>query len=116
MKDDRAFLEHIRDCLLRVLDYTVAGHTVFLADTKTQDAVIRNLEVIGEAVKKLSSEFKSARPHVEWKRIAAMRDFLIHVYFGVNLETVWKVVEEQVPALLTIVEQALAAEGDPPLF
>lgn len=104
---DEVYLKHIRDCLRRILEYTSAGKSDFLRDTRTQDAVIRNFEVIGEAVKQLSQDFKADWPDVEWKRIAGMRDFLIHVYFGVKLEMVWDVVENYVPALLINVEDAL---------
>ena len=95
MKDDRVYLLHIRDCLERIAHYTLDGRDAFFADTKTQDAVIRNFEVIGEAVKNLSQTYKNAHPDVPWKRIAGLRDLLIHRYFGVKLDTVWKVIEEK---------------------
>ena len=69
--------------------YVSGGREAFLADTMIQDAVIRNLEVIGEAVKNLSSELRVQHPDVPWTRIAGMRDVLIHEYFGVRVETVW---------------------------
>lgn len=62
MKDDRVYLMHIRDCLTRIAEYTEAGREAFFADTKTQDAVIRNLEVIGEAVKNLSKRTMTPIP------------------------------------------------------
>ncbi len=93
MNDDRVYPLHIRDSLHRILEYTSNGRDAFLADTKTQDAVIRNLEIIGEAVKNLSEIHKDLHLDVPWKRIAGMRDLLIHHYFGVKLETVWAVVE-----------------------
>lgn len=99
MKDDRILLMHIRDCTDRILEYTADGRAGFLADPKTQDAVMRNLEIIGEAVKNLSQAFKDAHPQTPWKRIGGMRDVLIHHYFGVKLETVWNVVEDHLPAL-----------------
>lgn len=107
MKDDRVYLEHIRASLSRIIEFTREGKGVFLADAKTQDAVIRNLEIVGEAVKQLSESFKENHPEIEWRRISGMRDFLIHVYFGVNLDTVWKVVEDHVPVVLTLVEREL---------
>jgi uncharacterized protein with HEPN domain len=88
VKDDRVYLWHIRDCIDRILDYTRDGQGVFLADTKTQDAVIRNLEIIGEAVKNISGDLKSVYPDIPWQRIAGMRDRMIHEYFGVNLQIV----------------------------
>ena len=72
-----------------------------------QDAVIRNLEVIGEAVKGLSEELRSTNPDVPWKQIAGMRDVLIHHYFGVKIETVWQVVVQHLPNLKQRVQQLL---------
>lgn len=82
-----------------ILDYTRDGQGAFLADSKTQDAVIRNLEIIGEAVKNISGDLKSVYPDIPWQRIAGMRDRMIHEYFGVNLQIVWERVEQDVPEL-----------------
>jgi len=108
MKDDRVYLLHIRDCLGRVTEYVREGRAAFFADTRTQDAVLRNLEVIGEAVKNLSPAYKDAHPDIPWKRIAGLRDVLIHGYFGVKLETVWAVVDRELPAFRAAVERMLA--------
>ena len=97
MKDDRIYLLHIRDAIQQILEYTVAGQESFLSDRKTQDAVVRNLEIIGEASKRLSSSLKDAHPDISWKPIAGMRDKLIHDYFGINLKLVWDVVERDLP-------------------
>jgi uncharacterized protein with HEPN domain len=109
VKDDRVYLWHIRDCIDRILDYTRDGKGAFLTDTKTQDAVIRNLEIIGEAVKNISADLKSVYPDIPWQRIAGMRDRVIHEYFGVNLEIVWERVEQDVPELKRRVEVILNA-------
>jgi uncharacterized protein with HEPN domain len=108
VKEDRIYLEHIRDCLNWIAEYTADGKTTFFADRKTQDAVIRNLEVIGEAAKQLSAEARAAQPSVPWKQIAGMRDVLIRHYFGVDLSIVWEVVEQHVPPLRRAVDQLLA--------
>lgn len=71
----------------------------FLKDTKTQDAVVRNLEIIGEAAKSISTDFKKEHKDIDWKGMAGMRDRLIHHYFGVNLDIVWSVVKEKLPEL-----------------
>ena len=107
MKDDRVYLMHIRDCLTRIAEYTQDGREAFFADTKTQDAVIRNLEVIGEAVKNLSQAHRDAHPDIPWKRIAGLRDLLIHRYFGVKLDTVWEVIERELPNLRQAIERML---------
>lgn len=73
MKDDRIYLFHIRDAIQHILTYTEAGRDSFFADRKTQDAVVRNLEIIGEATKHLSQALKDAHPDISWKPIAGMR-------------------------------------------
>ena len=107
MKDDRVYLLHIRDCLQRIVDYTRDGREAFFTDTKTQDAVIRNFEIVGEAVKNLSQAHKDTHPVVPWKRIAGLRDLLIHRYFGVKLETVWEVIEQEVPDFRAAIDEML---------
>ena len=72
-----------------------------------QDAVVRNFEVIGEATKCLSDAVRTQYPDIPWKQIAGMRDFLIHVYFGVKLETIWKTVMQDLPSLKKAVDAAL---------
>jgi len=105
---DTALLEHIRAAVERIELYSADGEAAFLSDPKTQDAVIRNFEVIGEAVKGLSQDLRDRHPSVPWKQAAGMRDFLIHVYFGVNLERVWRTVQQDLPALKAVVEAELA--------
>jgi uncharacterized protein with HEPN domain len=114
MRDDRVYLMHILDCVKRILDYTRDGRDYFLADTKTQDAVIRNIEIIGEAAKNLSDAVTAANADIPWRQIAGMRDTLIHRYFGVNLDLVWQVVERDLPGFKVRVEEILAALAPPP--
>ncbi len=81
-----------------------------MENTQIQDAVLRRLEVIGEAVKGIGEDVRSRYPAVPWKEIAGMRDVLIDAYFGVKLERVWRVIEEDLPELhehLTLIEQDL---------
>ncbi len=73
--------------------------TTFVKDTKTQDAVIRDLEILGEATKNLSGEFHAVRPGIPWKSMARSRDRLIHEYFGVNLDIVWQIVHAELPKI-----------------
>jgi uncharacterized protein with HEPN domain len=109
VNDDQVYLSHIRDAIERIEAYTTDGRERFLADPMIQDAVIRNLEVIGEAVKALSEPLRLANPDVPWKQIAGMRDVLIHHYFGVKIETVWQVVIDHLPPLRTRVETLLSS-------
>jgi uncharacterized protein with HEPN domain len=105
---DRLYLLHIRDAIQQVIAYTKAGRTAFLSDKKSQDATIRNLEIIGEAVKRLSPALLARHPEIPWKRIAGMRDKMIHDYFGVDHRLVWDVVEKKIPELRKAVEALLS--------
>ena len=105
MKDQRVYLLHAIDAVDAILSYTAAGRDAFFSDAKTQDAVIRNIEIIGQAVKGLSDETRSLDPTVPWRQIAGMRDKLIHEYFGVDLALVWDVVERELPVLRPRLEQ-----------
>lgn len=108
MKDDRIYLGHILAAVQDIEQYASAGRDAFMTDTMRQDALIRKLEVIGEAVKNLSEISKQRRPDIPWRRIAGMRDRLTHDYFGVDLALVWVVVEKELPKLKAAVEQLLA--------
>lgn len=108
MKSDRTYLDHIEECIRRVEKNTAGGHTLFLADDTLQDAVLRNLQTLSEATQRLSSGLKAAHPEVEWDRIAAFRNVLVHNYLGIDLETVWRVVREEIPVLKGQVRTMLA--------
>ncbi len=87
-------------------------YEAFLADFKTQDAVIRNLEIIGEATKNLSEELRNRYSEVPWKAMAGVRDRLIHRYFGVNLDIVWQIVSNELPPLTMLIDEILHREQD----
>ena len=99
--DDRTFLGHIRQAIEEIKAHT-AGMTEqdYQADTKTQRAVERNLEIIGEATRNLSQALKDAHPDAEWRRIYAARNRLVHYYFGVDQALVWRIVQEHLDPLL----------------
>ena len=80
----------------------------FLADTKTQDAVIRNLEVIGEATKNLSEELRLEYAEVPWRSMAGVRNRLIHHYFGVNLDIIWQIATAELPGVASQLDRILA--------
>ena len=79
----------------------------FIRDTKTQDAIVRNIEIIGEAVKNISEDFRNLYPEIPWKNIAGMRDKLIHHYFGVNIDIIWNVVKNDLPTIIKQIERIL---------
>jgi uncharacterized protein with HEPN domain len=80
---------------LEKIDRYIAGfdRQAFLADDKTSDAVVRNLEIIGEAVKKLPAELKELHPAIPWRQIAGLRDRVVHDYAGVDLELIWNILQ-----------------------
>jgi len=107
-RDFRAFLRDILEAGRRIGD-NIEGlsYESFRKDTKTQDAVIRNLEIIGEAAKNISDAERARYQELPWKGMAGMRDRLIHGYFGVNLDIVWAVITTELPDILPTVEAIL---------
>ena len=102
------YLQHILDAIGFIQTYTTAGRDAFHNDRKTQDAVIRNLEIIGEAVRNVPPDFQSAHAGIPWRQAAELRNVLIHEYFGVDLNVVWAVVEKELPPLKASIEQVVA--------
>ena len=99
-RGDVEFLKDIQEAIKRIESYTEdMVYNEFLNDLKTQDAVVRNIEIIGEAVKNLSSDFKEKHDNIEWRKIAGTRDKIIHFYFGVNWDIVWDIIRNKLPAL-----------------
>ena len=83
----------------------------FLKDTRTVDAVVRNLEIIGEAASRIPEDFKTIHPQIPWRRAIGLRNRVIHEYFGVDLEIVWSVVTQDLPPLRAIVQQIVDTFG-----
>jgi len=94
MKDDRLYLVHILECIDRIERYTAEGKEAFMADEKTQDAVLRNLQVLSESIQRLSAGLKATHPEVDWRGISGFRNVLVHDYLGINLIRVWEIVED----------------------
>lgn len=96
-KDDLVYIDHLKLCIKKIKQYTEnTSKEQFLDNELIQDAVVRNFEIIGEATKNLSDDFKNSHPHIPWKEIAGMRDKLIHHYMGIDVEVVWKTIEEDI--------------------
>ncbi len=104
MKDNRIYLIHIRDCLARIKDYTSEGKQAFFEDLKTQDAVIRNLEIMSESVNKLPSQWTDAYPDMEWDEIRGLRNRLAHEYLNVSLNVIWDIIENDLPDFEVTIE------------
>ena len=107
MKDERLYLVHVAEALRLILEYTADGKIAFMGDRKTQDAVTRKFEVIGEATKRLSDEMRGRAPDIPWSRMARFRDILIHQYDRVDATETWRVIEDHVEGLLRQVEELL---------
>ena len=99
MKDDQVFLLQILEFIEKIDTYTQNGKEEFMLTPLIQDAVIRNFEIIGEAVKQVSDQIKKDHAEIHWREIAGFRDVLIHKYMGVDLDAVWNAVEIDLPIL-----------------
>jgi uncharacterized protein with HEPN domain len=112
--DDRLYLLHILDCLERIERYTVEGRDFFFAETRTQDAVVRNLQTRAESTRRLSSPLKERHPNIEWRDIAAFRNVVVHNYLGIDLNQIWDIVEDDLPFLKSRIEAILQELGEAP--
>lgn len=104
MEDDELYRDHIKEAIEQIREY-ISGLTffAFAESLIVQDAVIRQFEIIGEASKHLSNEFKEKHKEIPWKQVASMRDRLVHEYFTVDVELVWETIGKDLPALLSVV-------------
>ena len=108
-RDYRDYLTDILESIEKIEEFT-KGFTParFAADEKTQLAVIKSLEIIGEAVKKIPTTLKKKHPDIPWRQISGMRDKLVHEYFGINIKVVWKTIVEDIPPLKPLMGKMLA--------
>ena len=105
------FLSDIKEAITRIKNYVEdLNYDQFLKDIKTQDAVVRNFEIIGEAVKLLPDHLKKKHFSIPWNKIAGIRDRLIHQYFGVNFEIIWTIIEEELTDFQTNIDDLLTKE------
>lgn len=114
-RNDTVYLRHILDAITWIETYTAGfDQSRFLSSNLVQDAVIRQIEIIGEASKTLSAEVRESNPGVPWSDIVGMRNILAHDYIGVELESVWLTIQKDLPTLKAKVSAALNALGEKP--
>ena len=113
----RTSITYLQDILYSAdkVEEFVSGMTYeqFVDDEKTQYAVIRAIEIIGEATKNVTHTIRDKHPSIPWKDIAGMRDKLIHSYFGVDIEILWVTAKNNVPGLIPLIEKVLLEESEP---
>ena len=108
-RDYRVYLDDILEAAAKIRTYTATLTLEDLrSDPNTLDAVIRNLEIIGEAVKNVPDAVRSLHPGVEWRKIAGLRDILIHEYFGIDVEIIWDILQNKLPVLEQQIRQMLS--------
>lgn len=107
-------VEDIWEALQKIERYLAHhGRDDFLRDEKTVDAVVRNLEIIGEASNRLPHDFKRANADVEWRRIVGLRNRIVHHYFGLDLEIIWAILQRDLPQFRSAIERIRARVGQP---
>jgi len=111
MRDDRAYLVDILEAIGRIEKYAAKGRSAFESDELIQNWFVHHIQIIGEAVGKISDALTARHPEVPWLVVKAMRNVLVHFYFGVDLNKVWNTVEKDIPVLKTQIE-SIAAELD----
>ncbi|VUT24180.1 MAG: hypothetical protein MASP_00379 [Candidatus Methanolliviera sp. GoM_asphalt] len=112
-RDFKLFIIDIRDCANRILDYTRGkSFEEFIKNQMLIDAVVRNLEIIGEATKNLPDKIKLKYPRIEWRKIAGLRDIVIHGYFRIDYEILWDIIQNKIPDLAIKILEVLKGETE----
>ena len=112
MKDDSVYLHHIIECIRRIEENTEAGREQFMTSHTLQDAVIRNLQTMAESTQRLSDDLKEAHPELEWYRISAFRNVLVHDYLGIDIERIWEITQRDIPELKQAIMSMLDVSND----
>ena len=107
MKNDRVYLEYILERIQRIEEDVADGRDSFMGSHTIQDAVLRNLQTLAESCQRLSEQFKQRYPEVEWSKINAFRNVLVHDYLGIDLSQIWLVIMRDVPELKTNIKRSL---------
>lgn len=112
MKDDRLYLIYIQERIGRIKDYASGGRDAFLKSDLIQDAVLRNLQTLAESTQRLTDEIKAKRADIDWRRISGFRNVVVHDYLGVDAQLIWDIVETELPALGSAIDDMLSQLGN----
>ncbi|WP_420401652.1 DUF86 domain-containing protein [Flagellimonas sp.] len=108
-RDDSLLIADMLESAQKVISYTKGiSYEGFEADDKTVDAVIRNFEIIGEAANRLGEKFKADNPEIEWDQLRGFRNRIVHEYFGIDLEIVWQIIQDDLDKLVMLLKEKLA--------
>ncbi|MGD0772471.1 MAG: HepT-like ribonuclease domain-containing protein [Candidatus Solibacter sp.] len=111
MKSQRAYVQHVIDCIGRIAEDSAPGRDVVFASRTLQDAIVRNLQVLCESTQRIDELHKERHPEIDWSSIAGMRNVLVHDYFEVDFETVWDIVTRDLAPLEKAMRAILTALG-----
>ncbi len=106
-KDQRVYLAQILEAADRIAAYTEGGKAAFLTDQRTQDAVARNFQIIGEAAKRVTPAYREAHAEIPWRGLAGFRDVLVHEYETIDLDEMWRVIDDELSPLVASVRSLL---------
>jgi uncharacterized protein with HEPN domain len=108
---DDAWLLDMLQSSQKALDYARGlSENQFMTDSLRQDAILRQLTILGEASKKISNKLRAAHPEIPWRKVAGFRDVVVHDYFGVDLKEVWRIIRDDLPALVKLLEPLVPPE------
>jgi uncharacterized protein with HEPN domain len=110
-RDAGSLVDMLKAARKVVLYATGLDEVSFIDSSRDQDAILRQLTIVGEAAKRVSNEFRKSHPEVPWRRVAGFRDVVVHDYFKVDLEEVWRIVQGDVPALIAVIEPLVPPEN-----
>ena len=110
---DPAWVLDMFQAAKKVLEYASGlTETSFLANSRDQDAIVRQLTILGEAAKRVSEDFRNEHPEIPWKKIAGLRDVVVHDYFHIDLEKVWRIIREDLPDLIEVLKRIVPPEEE----
>lgn len=111
MKDDTVYLRHILESIRRIEGNVADGRDRFMTSHTFQDAALRNLQTLAESTQRLSDNLKATQPTIEWRKIEAFRNVLVHDYLGIDLEIIWEIIQRDIPELKRAILSMLEMES-----